>query len=329
MPQTNLLLPQGYVGPGAFDYPANPNPGGAIIFVLSTIGQDSRGRVVFPGGTFASSSSTNVQGPYGDPTNPMASVFGVNGALSIVKAGRGDLVVCLPGHVETIGAAKSVPSGVTILGCGDFGNRPTFTLNTAITANISLAAGCRLQNLVIDGTGFDAITSLITCAGTAYINNCHIIMATSTNQAITGVTIGANNCRISRTLIDAIAGAGGAQAILSSAAVARLTVEGSQFIGDFSAAVLVSASTNHITDMLIKENTLVNRNGTAKAVISFTTSSTGILRDNVFSGTTWASAADAIAGSTSVLLRWFQNYGFDDGAGAVSGILIPAAGTIS
>ncbi len=233
--------------------------------------------------------------------------------------------------MENISGSVVVPAAVSILGMGYRGSRGTFTLITAITANILMSgAGSRIQNLSFDGSGFAAVTSIITLTGAGcQLIDLHIVQASATNQAVTAVTVGAVNCLIADTLIDSTAAAGAAQAILGSAAVARLRVLNCQIIGDFSAACMVCSSTNHLTDMLIKENTFVQRNGTAKAVFNFTTSSTGIVRDNALNGTTWSTAADAITNSSSTSLRWFQNFGFDNGAGVVSGVLVPAAGTIS
>lgn len=322
MPLTNLLLPGGYTGPGVGVYPVSVNPGGAVLYVDSTNGANGRGRVSGLGG------GAGVQGPYGDPVHPLGSVFGTEGAASFCTAGRGDLIIVAPGHGEVVSAASSLPAGVTVLGLGYGTVRPLFLLNTAITANIALGAGGRIQNCVISGIGFDAITSLLTLAAGCQVLDCKILMADATNQAITGITVGGADCLIARCVIDSVAAAGAAQAILSSAAIAGLTIESNYIEGNFSVANLVSASTNHITKMLVQNNTLYQANGTAKAVISFTTSSTGVIRYNSFFGTTWAAITDAIAGASSVALKWSQNYGLDD-VTVASGILIPAAGTVS
>jgi hypothetical protein len=99
--------------------------------------------------------------------------------------------------------------------------------------------------------------------------------------------------------------------------------------GNFSTANITSAGSNHITNTVIAYNLMRNSNGTGKNIFNLTTSSTGLIAYNVCNGTTWSTAADVASNSTSVNLRWFQNFGFDDGAGAVSGVLVPAAGTIA
>lgn len=323
---TNLNLPQGYIGPGTYSYPVSGNPGGALIFVSSVNGLDSRSRLANLSNP--ASAALNIS-PFGDPNQPLATIFGANGALSYVKAGRGDVIVALPTHAETLAASAVVPAGVTILGIGYGNSRPTVTYS-AVASNILMSgAGSQLNNLCLFGTGIDAITSLVTVSGAScQIVNNKLLLGDATNQGLTAVTVSGNDCLIGNNDIISLT-AGAAQGVISSAAIARLFIINNYIRGNFSAANLKSASTNHITDMLVAGNTLVQLNGTAKAVIDFTTSSTGMVRNNSFAGTTWAVIGDAIANSSSVLLRWFENYGMDDATGAVSGILCPAAGTIT
>ena len=320
MAQTNLLLPGGYVGPGALTYPSAYSPNGAVIYVLSTTGADNRGRLAGLGGP---------SGPYGNPAAPLATVFGTNGALSYCSANRGDLVVVLQGHTETISGIVTVPAGVTVIGLGYGSSRPTISLGTTTTNTVTLNAGSRVQNCIFTGIGVDAIVSMFTTGGAgAQLVQNRIVMADGTNQALAGITVAHADCLISGNTIDS-PNAGAAYAVVPSAAVARLRMEGNTIRGNFSVAVIGSTSTNHVTDMVIQGNNFVQRNGTAKVIFDFTTSSTGLVSNNVLNGTTWATAADAIANSSSTSLRWFQNYGFDDGAGVVSGILVPAAGTLA
>lgn len=322
MPLTNLNIPGGFVGPGIAIYPVLPAANAAVLYVNATGGVDGRSRL--------SNLGQSTSGPYGDPSKPLASVFGTNGALSFCSAGRGDLVLVAPGHTEAIAAAATIPAGVTVLGLGYGPSRPTFSLNTAITAVISLNAGARLQNCIVNGFGFAAITSVITLAGAgAQLDHCRIVQADATNKAVSAVTVSAADCRVSNCDIDSRAAAGGVQAVLAGAAVARFNLLNCKVAGNFSAANVVSSSTNHMTDLLIANNYFTQLNGTAKNVFNLTTSSTGLISDNRCYGTTWATAADVLSNSSSVLLRWFQNYGFDDGAGAVSGVLVPAVGTIA
>jgi hypothetical protein len=122
---------------------------GSVFFVKASTGNNSPGR-----GT--------------DPTTPFASIAY---ALTFCVANRGDLILVLPGHTESITGAAGWTSiaGVTVVGLGTGASRPTITLGTAITAQIVVsAANFRMHNLIIDMTGFDAITAGIAVTGTDF-----------------------------------------------------------------------------------------------------------------------------------------------------------------
>lgn len=287
---------------------------GKVWYVNSVTGQDANGKGK-------------------DPSSPFATIAYAVSATGVVS---GDIILVAPLHVETISAAAGINlnvAGITVVGLGNRSQRPAITLGTAVGATIALAAaGCELINLHIDATGFDAITKAInvTAAGCA-LRFCKLVQSGATNQATNMVTLGAGASQftIDSCECDASGAAGAASFLASAAAVADLTVKDSNIYGDFSVAPFSSTSTFHITNMLITRNRLRQSNGTAKNVFNFTTSSTGTISHNTCEGTTWSTAADVASNSTSTSLRWFQNFGFDDGAGAVSGVLVPAAGTIA
>ncbi len=69
----------------------------------------------------------------------------LEGALGNAKltnyAGRGDILMVLPNHAETISNATLMAlscAGALVYGCGTGNARPTFTLNTATTATINI-----------------------------------------------------------------------------------------------------------------------------------------------------------------------------------------------
>lgn len=287
---------------------------GKIWWVNSVTGQDANGKGK-------------------DPSSPFATIAY---AFSSGVLASGDYVMVQPGHTETIVAAAGINcnvAGVTVIGLGNRGSRPIITLGTLTSATLALsAAGVELINLHIDATGLDAIVKAInvTAAGCS-LRRCKLVQSGATNQAVNMITLGAGASQftVDDCDNDASGGAGASSFLVSVAAVADLVVKDSNIYGDFSVALFSSTSTFHITNMLITRNRLRQSNGTAKNVFNFTTSSTGTISNNTCEGTTWSTAADVASNSTSTSLRWFQNFGFDDGAGAVSGVLVPAAGTIA
>lgn len=93
-----------------------------------------------------------------DPNNPLSTV---DEAIGNAVAARGDVVVVLPGHIETVTAAGGVAldvAGVTILGVGRGSGRPTFNFTTAATASVLVtAANCAIINCLFTG-GIDDLT---------------------------------------------------------------------------------------------------------------------------------------------------------------------------
>lgn len=74
------------------------------------------------------------------PDKPLATIAG---ALALCIANRGDKIILLPGHAETVSAAAGIAisvAGVTIIGVGAGSQRPTITLGTANTATVTVTA---------------------------------------------------------------------------------------------------------------------------------------------------------------------------------------------
>lgn len=69
-----------------------------------------------------------------------------------VVASRGDVVLVLPGHAETISSSTALTiskAGLTIIGLGEGALRPTFTLDTATSATINVtAANVTIRNMI-------------------------------------------------------------------------------------------------------------------------------------------------------------------------------------
>lgn len=86
-------------------------------------------------------------------------------AVGKCVASRGDTIIILPGHAETVSTATALAldvAGITIIGLGDGTLRPTFTLDTATTATIAIsAANISLKNLVFTAN-FADIAELFT-----------------------------------------------------------------------------------------------------------------------------------------------------------------------
>ena len=104
----------------------------------------------------------------------------------------GDVVVVLPGHVESISSANymsSMVAGTKIIGLGYGTLRPTFTWTTATSTWLFNVANVSLENCILNmdpGTGTTTVAAPITvsAAGCA-IKNCFMRTSTDANSLTT------------------------------------------------------------------------------------------------------------------------------------------------
>ena len=259
MPLTNYpqgLASFGFPVVGGFPYPSL----GGVFFVKSTTGVNSPAN-----GT--------------EPSRPYASV---GYALTRCVAGRGDVIFVLPGHTESITAAAGwdLVSTVSVIGLGAGSSRPTITFTTVNTANIQVdAAGVVFHNLIFDLTGVAALAAgfAVTAADFQMIN-CKVVMTSSTNQAVLGVSLaaGADNARFVSCEFWAL-NSGATAAIQGVVAGNGLYVRDCYFNGNWTAAIRNTT--------VAWTNAFVDRNhfyllGTGKSLI-VDAATTGIVRDNV------------------------------------------------
>lgn len=160
----------------AFDYKASqmltPTGNGRTVYVSSVTG------------------NANSHG-----TQPRSPVATLTQALALCTAAKGDRIVVLPGHAETISGAAGIAfnkSGVRIIGVGNGRNRPTLTFNTATTAHVTVTgANTSFENMVFDFTGFDAIVAAIAVdAADVSFNNCEFLTNSATIGVVSGITVG-------------------------------------------------------------------------------------------------------------------------------------------
>jgi len=118
---------------------------------------------------FVSSTSANCRD---DPShgaradNPFATL---DYAVGRCTANQGDVIVVLPGHVETVAAAAGLAfdvAGITVLGLGSGTKRPTINIGTATSATVTISANdVTLRNLLFVTT-LDAVVTGIAITGT-------------------------------------------------------------------------------------------------------------------------------------------------------------------
>lgn len=95
-----------------------------------------------------SNTGTDSAGHGYNPDDPVASI---DYAVGLCTASKGDIIVVMPGHAETVSAAADLAldvAGITIVGLGRGASQPTVTLDTADTADVDVdAADIAIENI--------------------------------------------------------------------------------------------------------------------------------------------------------------------------------------
>lgn len=178
--------------------PSNfPNPfnGGLIVQgmpVLNTYGNN-----VF---WVHSAGQSLGEGTY---TRPFATIAQ---AQSRCVAGRGDIIICKPGHTETITAAAGIAltkSGIQIVGLGTGALRPTINFTTVVGADLDIdGANISITNFLFVA-GVDALTGPIDVNAADFtMIGCETRDTTGSYQTVDWIVADANADRMQ--ILDAI-----------------------------------------------------------------------------------------------------------------------------
>lgn len=164
-----------------------------VIALLQAQGKLGPGRTFFVGngtaqhGQIAASdanSGLNVK-------EPMATI---DGATNNCTAGRGDNVVVLPGHTESITAAGGITSdvaGVTYYALGPVAPVITFATSTAATWVVSAADVRILGDWRFTLTIDELVVAFPVTGPRFHMQGCHCIVASSTAQCVQWMTLSA------------------------------------------------------------------------------------------------------------------------------------------
>lgn len=149
--------------------------------------------------------------PPGMSGNPDGFFQTVQAALASCRAGRGDKIVVLQGHTESIAIADAwsnlgTATDVEIVGMGQGTNRPTFTWTAAAatvlfdTANVKLR-NCRLflAGPHVNGTALTVAAPITVSATGGEITDCEIAYGFDADQIVAiGITVTGTRFNFSR-----------------------------------------------------------------------------------------------------------------------------------
>ncbi len=265
---------------GAIAAPFPVAPSAKIFFVLST----------------SNALHGNLQTEFPTDKDGVPRVFGtINAAVGAAVDGRGDVIYVLPGHTENITSATSLvlnKAGVRVQGLGEGNSRPTLTWTTAIAATIPVsAANVTIDNLILDMTGFDAITAGITPTAAGFtLSNSNVITASATNQATLALltTAAANNLTVVNNRFLGTPNAGTAAAIRIVGGANHI-IRGNYFIGAYTTTLgAIDNATTACTNVQVENNFISNTTAVSTVAMTFQAASTGMISNNrmqILSGT--------------------------------------------
>jgi hypothetical protein len=217
----------------------------------------------------------------------------LNSALGQCRSGRGDTVLVLEGHTESIDSAdemSSLVAGTRIIGRGVGNSRPTFTWTAAGSTFLFDVANVSLSNCVLNmdpGTGTTNVAAPITisAAGCGLYGN-KIRMGTDSNSKVTvGILLSdaADDCEI---VGNAIYGATTAEAttFVDIAGADRLFMANNTIQGATSSTTvgIVRFKATAATNIWLEANMYANRKASSVHAVTGVAGVTGFSRNELF-----------------------------------------------
>jgi hypothetical protein len=218
------------------------------------------------------------------PSQPLATLAK---AITLVTAGKDDVIFVLAGHAESLGAAAAVAcskAGFSIVGLGNGRTRPVFTWTTTDATWTVSGANVAIYNLVFIGEGIDAVVTMFSItADECQFNGCEFQIGKTSFVPLLGITItGAiNRFKFFNNFVHGLAVANCTNFIQIAGGGDGHQFVGNYIKGNFTTTLgAINNITTLCTNILIKENTLINATASATKVAVFLTGTTGAIVDN-------------------------------------------------
>jgi hypothetical protein len=254
------------------------------------------------------------------PENPFASI-----AFAVLQcaADNGDLVMVLPGHIESVATAGQVNmsvAGVTVRGWGVGRQRPQIKwTNTAGTWTIT-AARCVVENIWFTPGTVGAVNFMTVSAADCAIRNCEFELAngsaSNTGQSIL-TTAAADRLKIEDNDFKPTGANGTGLLAISLVGGNAIRIRRNVIQGKFGSGVGgITGATTDSLDLVVDGNIITNRTASSTKAITLTSGTTGSVSNNrlgILSGSApiTGAALDHVGG----------NY-YTNAAGVTAGTLI-------
>lgn len=271
---------------------------------------------------------------YPDGTPVVYSTIALANAACV--ASRGDIIFVMPGHTESISSATAITmsiAGVTVIGLGKAGLRPTITLDTAATARINVTgANVTFANIIFVANFADIATCFILTTAPGFrVLDCEFRDTTSILNFLaivtTTVSVNSDGLEFQRNRLSILGTTAATTPIKVANTLDRITINDNFIVK----AVLNNTSCLLAHGALVVTNLEMSRNkifaaltDSATGGILITTSSTtntGMVSDNYIKALDVAAAILVTAGSAYGMTNNLYNGDVDS-----SGFVLPVIG---
>jgi hypothetical protein len=251
-------------------------------------------------------------------------------AIGQCIANRGDVIMVMPGHTDTLTGAAGIAldvAGVNIIGLGQYDDRPRIVLDAAAATVVVSAANCTLKNLTLVAGFADVVAAIdVTAAGvvldslvfednTTAENFLTPVKSTSTvDNTADGLTV--VNCRWSSVDV------AGLEFIEANADIKDLVVDGNYVVHEGTASPLVLFATGKDAQYAqITYNFLSHKMTANELLVNIdTAANSGIIAHNRVGHADVTTTHDL--GIDALGCRLFDN--LSASTDAVSGVVLPA-----
>lgn len=237
--------------------------------------------VTFAGKVFWVDSNNGSNGNKGTQSRPFASI---DYAVGRCTANKGDVIMVMPGHVETVTAAAGLAldvAGIRLIGIGAGSNRPTVNFTTATTADMDVdAANITMVNFLFTG-GIDAL------AGPIDVNAADFSLLGCEYRDVTGqaTDVIIADANADRLLIDNYfhngASAAGANSAIALIGMDNPVIRNFKIVGNFAVSA-IDMRTTAVVDCDISDGYIWTKNAADLCIKDTITASTGKLGPNLF-----------------------------------------------
>jgi len=268
------------------------------------------------------------------PTNFQVVDTTIEAAVNKCRANKGDVIVVLEGHTESIASATALvldKAGVTIVGLGSGASRPTLTFTTATTATIPVSAADVVVKNMIFTASFADIVSVFTLttannfqlegslvnASAADVNFLSVVDTSTVDNDADGLTLLGNEW-VEPDLATLYMVNGDAD------------VDRAKVVGNYvnlgvntsdEPALIGMATGKDLTNLVLTDNTVVRLNDANPLLVvtDTTTANTGVVARNVVRH---ADTAAELLVTAATNFGFFENYA--TAAADASGYILPA-----